>query len=96
MDASEGNHTALKLAKAKLPPSIVAFGAGGGAIAAITKEGGVWTCRTILGQHGASYRFLHFAEEQCWRMGWKVGWTDHPTRIAQEQPWQLRNTDRKN
>lgn len=93
MDGSQGDHSAMKLARIKLPPGIVAFGAGGGAIAAITRDGGVWTCGTILGQHGATYRFLRFAEAQCWRAGWKVQWTDHPTRIVEEQPRQLRNVD---
>ena len=93
MDGSQGDHTSVKLTRVKLPPSIVAFGAGGGAIAAITRDGGVWTCGTSLGQHGAAYRFLRFAEAQCWRAGWKVRWTDHPARIVQEQPRQLRNID---
>jgi alpha-tubulin suppressor-like RCC1 family protein len=96
MDASKGNHSDLKLTRVKLPPDIVAFDAGGGAIAAITREGGVWTCGTILGQHGATYRFLRFAEEHCRRLGWKVQWTewtDHPARIIQEQPRQIRNID---
>jgi hypothetical protein len=93
MDGSQGDHSSVKLTMVKLPPGIIAFGAGGGAIAAITRDGGVWTCGTILGQHGASYRFLRFAEAQCWRMGWKVRWTYPRTRIVQEQPWQLRNVD---
>jgi len=93
LDVSQDDHGSVKLTKVKLPPEIIAFGAGAGAIAAITPDGGVWTCGTILGQHGGTYRFLHFAEEQCWRMGWKVQWTDHPTRIVQEQPWRLRNVD---
>jgi alpha-tubulin suppressor-like RCC1 family protein len=94
LDASQGDHTSVKLTRVKLPASVVAFGAGGGATAAITGDGAVWTCGTILGQHGATYRFLQFAEEQCWRMGWKVQWTPHDrTRIVQEQPRQLRNID---
>ena len=93
MDASQGDRTSVKLARVKLPPGIVAFGAGGGATAAITQDGEVWTCGTILGQHGAIDRFLHFAEEQCWRMGWKVQWRNDRTRIVQAQPWQLRNVD---
>ena len=83
----------VKLSKVALPPNVVAWDAGGGAIAAITREGEVWTCGTVLGQHGTRDRFLGLAERLCWRLGWKVRWTYQPTRIVREQPWQLRNID---
>ncbi|MGO8930730.1 MAG: RCC1 domain-containing protein [Limisphaerales bacterium] len=76
-----------------LPPNIVAWGAGGGAVAAITQDGEVWTCGAILGQHGLKYRFLQNVEELCWRLGWKVHWQFDRPRIVREQPWQLRNVD---
>lgn len=91
MDASQGNHRSVRLSKVDLPPNIVAWAAGGGAVAAITQDGEVWTCGAILGQHGPKYRFLHFAEELCWRLGWKVQWHYGRPRIVREQPWQLRN-----
>ena len=78
-----------------LPPNIVAWDAGGGAIAAITQDGEVWTCGAVLGQHGPKYRFLRFVEELCWRLGWKVQWQYDRPRIVREQPWQLRNVDPK-
>lgn len=92
MDASD-DHTTVKLSKVALPPNIVAWDAGGGAIAAITQDGEVWTCGAILGQHGPKYRFLRFVEELCWRLGWKVQWQYDRPRIVRDQPWQLRNVD---
>jgi len=82
-------------AAGKLTAGIVAFGAGGNAGAALTRDGGLWSCGTVLGQLGAKYRFLRLAEARCWRAGWKVQWADHvhPTRIVQKQPRQLRNLD---
>jgi hypothetical protein len=94
MDASHEDRP-LKFSKVGLPPNIVAWDAGGGAVAAITEEGEVWTCGTVLGQHRTMYRFVRFAEELCWRVGWKVRWTYRPTRIVRAQPWQLRNVDQK-
>jgi alpha-tubulin suppressor-like RCC1 family protein len=76
-----------------MPPNIVAWGAGGGAIAAITQDGEIWTCGAVLGQHGPKYRFLQSVEELCWRLGWKVRWQYDRPRIVREQPWQLRNVD---
>jgi alpha-tubulin suppressor-like RCC1 family protein len=96
MDGTQGDHGAMNLTRVKLPASVVAFGAGGNAMAAIMRDRVVWTCGTVLGQNGAAYRFLRFAEAQCWRAGWKVQWTDHvhPTRMVQEQPRKLRNVER--
>ena len=95
MDASSGNHTSVKLTKLALPANIVAWSAGGGAIAAITRDGEVWTCGTLLGQHGAKARLLRFLRDGCWRVGWKVRWDIDTPRVTREQPWQLRNVDPK-
>jgi alpha-tubulin suppressor-like RCC1 family protein len=95
MDASQGHHTSVRLRKVNLPPHIVASAAGGGAIAAMTQDGEVWTCGTILGQHGLRDRFIRFVQAQCWRVGWQVRWESNPSRIVREQPWQLRNDDSK-
>jgi alpha-tubulin suppressor-like RCC1 family protein len=95
MDGAEGGQRSVKLTKVDLPPNVVAWDAGGGAIAAITQDGQVWTCGTILGQHGPKYRLLQKAEELCWRVGWKVRWDYDRPRIVQEQPRQLRNVDPK-
>jgi len=92
MDASHEDRP-VKFSKVGLPPNIVAWDAGGGAVAAITRDGEVWTCGTVLGQHGTMYRFVGFAENLCWRVGWKVRWTYPPTRIVRAQPWRLRNFD---
>jgi hypothetical protein len=94
MDASHEDRP-LKFSKVGLPPNIVAWDAGGGAVAAITEEGEVWTCGTVLGQHRTMYRFVRFAEELCWRVGWKVRWRYESPRIVRERPWQLRNVDQK-
>ena len=95
INPSENNPKPVKN-RVALPPNIVAWGAGGGAVAAITQDGEVWTCGAILGQHGPKYRFLRFVEELCWRLGWKVQWQYDRPRIVREQPWQLRNVDPKN
>jgi alpha-tubulin suppressor-like RCC1 family protein len=90
INPSENNPRPVK-DKVALPPNIVAWSAGGGAIAAIAQDGEVWTCGAILGEHGPKHRFLHFAEEVCWRLGWKVQWQYDRPRIVRDQPWQLRN-----
>jgi alpha-tubulin suppressor-like RCC1 family protein len=95
MDAPQGDHGSVKLSKVDLPPNIVAWDAGGGAIAAIAQDGQVWTCGTVLGQHGPKYRLIQKAEELCWRLGWKVRWEYDRPRIVQEKPRQLRNIDPK-
>jgi len=94
MDASHDDRS-VKLSKVGLPPNIVASDAGGGAIAAITQDGEVWTCGTLLGQHGLKGRFLRSIEELCWRVGWKVQWRYDSLRIVREQPFQVRNVDPK-
>jgi len=93
LDASEGHQTSVVLSRVELPPGVVAYDAGGGAIAAITRNGEVWTCGTVLGQHGTKDRLVRFAQELCWRVGWKVQWDSDPKRIIREQPWPLRNVD---
>ena len=95
MEAPPGGAGSNKFRKVDLPPNVVAWDAGGGAIAAITQDGQVWTYGTILGQHGPKYRLLQKAEELCWRVGWKVQWDYDRPRIVQEQPRQLRNVDPK-
>jgi alpha-tubulin suppressor-like RCC1 family protein len=93
INPAEHNPRPIK-AMVALPPNIVAWDAGGGAIAAITQAGEVWTCGGILGEHGPKYRFLHSAEELCWRLGWQAHFQDdHPPRITRDKPWQLRNVD---
>lgn len=72
MDATQRNHGSVKQSKVDLPPNIVAWSAGGGAIGAITQDGEIWTCGTIFGQHGPKYRSLRFAEEICWHLRWKA------------------------
>jgi len=64
MDASQGHHTSVRLSSIKLPPNVVAVDAGGGAVAAISQEGEVWTCGTVLGQHGTRDRLLRWAEQR--------------------------------
>jgi alpha-tubulin suppressor-like RCC1 family protein len=91
MDASQGDHESVRLSKIELPPNTVAWAAGGGAIAAVTQDGEVWTCGTILGEHGPKARFLRFVQELCWRVGWKVRWNFESPRIVRDQPWQLQN-----
>ena len=95
INPSENNPKPVK-DRVALPPNIVAWDAGGGAIAAITQHGEVWTCGAILGQHGSKYRFLQSVEGLCWRLGWKVQWQYDRPRILREQPWQLRNVDPRN
>jgi len=92
MNPLENNPRPVK-DKVALPPNIVAWSAGGGAIAAIAQDDEVWTCGAILGEHGPKHRFLHLAEEVCWRLGWKVQWQYDRPRIVRDQPWQLRNVD---
>src|SRR5439155_5649327 len=45
MDASQ-DHRLVKFSKVVLPPNVVAWDAGAGAIVAITQDGEVWTCGT--------------------------------------------------
>jgi alpha-tubulin suppressor-like RCC1 family protein len=92
MDASH-DQTTVKLSKVDLPPDVVAWDAGGGAITVLTQDGGVWACGTSLGQHGIIDRFVRIAEELCWRVGWKVHWRYESPRIVREQPKQLRIVD---
>ena len=94
MDLSHED-VSVKFSKVNLPPGIVAWDAGGGAIAAITQDGEVWTCGIVLGQHGTIDRLVGFAGELCWRIGWKVRWAYQPARSVRAQPWQLRNVDRR-
>jgi alpha-tubulin suppressor-like RCC1 family protein len=77
----------------ELAPDILTAGAGGGAIAVLTSNGEVWTLGTVLGQHGPKYRFLTFAQEICWRAGWKVRWASQPPKVVRSDPWQLRNVE---
>lgn len=91
MDAPDFNRASSRLRRVELPSDVVASAAGGGAIAVITRNGEVWTCGTVLGEHGAKDRLLLFLEQQCWRVGWKVRWGYQPTRIMHEQPRRLRN-----
>ncbi len=93
MDASQGGHISVKLSKVDLPSNIVAWDAGGGAVAAITQDGEVWACGTILGHQRPIDRLVEFAWELCWRVGWKVRWGYESPRIVRERPWQLRNVD---
>jgi alpha-tubulin suppressor-like RCC1 family protein len=95
MDASWGDRATVKLTKVNLPANVVAWDAGGHAIAAITSDGEVWTCGTVLGQHGTRVRLLRFAEKVCWGMGWKVRWDIDAPTITREQPWRLRNEEPK-
>ncbi len=94
MDASH-DHRLVKLSEVVLPPNVVASDAGAGAIVAITQDGDVWTCGTVLGRHGTTDRLVRFAEGLCWRAGWKVQLRHESPRIVRDQPWQLRNIDPK-
>jgi alpha-tubulin suppressor-like RCC1 family protein len=97
MDATESNHTSVKLSPVKLPPDVIAYDAGGGAIAAITRSGEVWTCGTVLGQHNVKDRLIASVQKFCWRLGWRVRLvTEHPKKVVDEKPWQLRNIDPSN
>jgi alpha-tubulin suppressor-like RCC1 family protein len=91
MEAAPGGAGSDKFRKVDLPPNVVAWDTGGGAYAAITQDGEVWTCGTILGQHGPKYRLIQKAEELCWRFGWKVRWQYDRPRIVQEKPRQVHN-----
>lgn len=85
--------TPRELRKVGLPPKVLAAAAGGRAIAAITREGEVWTCGTVLGQRRVKDRFLHWAEGRCRRLGWDAPWAREPRPIVHEEPWRLRNRD---
>jgi len=93
MDAPDQTYGSLRLRPVDLPKHVASFGAGGGAVGVVTPGGEVWTCGTVLGQHGRKDRFLRLLAEQCWRHGWKVEWGLNPNPIIRDQPWQLRNID---
>jgi hypothetical protein len=90
MDKPGGKGGSATLRQISLPPSIIAWGAGGGAIVGVSRDGEVWTCGTIFGQLGTKYRLSQLVEWGCSRMGLNVDLqAAHPGK-AREQPWQLR------
>jgi alpha-tubulin suppressor-like RCC1 family protein len=78
----------------ELPADVVAFGAGGGAFAVVTKSGEVWTWGMVLGQPTVKNRVQQFLAPWCWKIGWKVSWGVRPEPSFREQPWQLQNLGR--
>jgi alpha-tubulin suppressor-like RCC1 family protein len=96
MDSPGGYSTSFRLRKVELPRDIVASGAGGGAIALITRDGEVFTCGTVLGQHSQTDRLVRSLEALCWRIGWKVRLFHPPgAQFVRERPWNIPNVDPK-
>lgn len=93
MDAPTHDHASLCFRPVEIPRDSVAFDAGGGAIAVMTKNGEVWTWGTVLGYHPPKDRFKRALAELCWRFGWKVSWGVNQAPVTRPEPWQLRNLD---
>ncbi len=95
LDATTGDRSSAQLKQVRLPTDVVSVDTGGGAMAAITSDGYVWTCGAVLGQVSAKRRLLRSLETVCWRVGWKVRWTSQPEPVVRAQPWQLRSIGRE-
>ena len=75
------------------PKSVIAYDAGGGAFAVLTRDGQVWTCGTVLGQQTPKDKIWDFLARQLYRIfGKKIPWRQ-PTTITRDDPWQLRNVE---
>ncbi|HEX5221879.1 MAG TPA: hypothetical protein VFZ59_20105 [Verrucomicrobiae bacterium] len=93
MDAPTYDHASVRFRQIELPHNIVAFDLGGGAVAAMTKDGEVWTWGTVLGYHSPKDRFMRTLAGLCWRLGWKVSWGVNQTPVTRQEPWRLRTLD---
>jgi len=93
MDAPAYAHASLRFRPVEIPRDSVAFDAGSGAIAVMTKNGELWTWGTVLGYHSPKDRFKRALAGLCWRVGWKVSWGVYQAPVTRAASWQLRNLD---
>ena len=75
-----------------LPAIAVAADTGGGAVAAVTRDGEVWGWGAILGKQTSKDRLLQSIARLGARVSWLRDLGDHSEKIHRNEPWILRNT----
>ena len=80
-----------KFADLSLPANAVAADTGGGAVAAVTRDGEVWAWGAILGKQTGKDRLLQSIARLGARVSGLRDLGDHSEKIYRNEPWILRN-----